>query len=163
MFINRDENQEIIDIVVPPELHLMIVDLMFAENKEVSEQMAKKCNVQRDEKTKKLVFNGNSCRELLKHVDFLRSISSIETLKYVDTFSKFNLVVDSCLSLQLIDDFEKHINNFRLSYLQLGISVTPKAHSVFFHIKYFCNKHKKGLGYFSEQAMEAVHSDFKNT
>ena len=71
--------------------------------------------------------------------------------------------MDSCLSLQLIDDFEKHINNFRLSYLQLGISVTPKVHSVFFHIEYFCNKHEKSLGYFSEQAMKAVHSDFKNT
>ena len=123
LFVNRDENQEIIDIVVPPELHLMIgvvnklYDHMFAENKEISEQWAKKCNVQRDKKTKKLAFNGNSCRELLRHVDVLRSISSIETLKYVDTFSKFNLVVDSCFSLQLKDDFKKHINDFRLSYV----------------------------------------------
>lgn len=47
--------------------------------------------------------------------------------------------------------------------MELGIEVTPKVHAVFFHVKEFCEKNGLGLGFFSEQAMESVHFDFKST
>lgn len=34
---------------------------------------------------------------------------------------------------------------------------------VFYHIENFCENSKRGLGFYSEQAMESVHSDFKTT
>ena len=49
------------------------------------------------------------------------------------------------------------------SYLHLEISITPKVHAVFHHIKDFCSKTAKGLGVYSEQAMETVHFDFLQT
>ena len=52
--------------------------------------------------------------------------------------------------------------------MSLGISVTPKVHIVFQHVSEFLNivnsggeKSSFGLGYFSEQAFEAMHYDIK--
>ena len=39
----------------------------------------------------------------------------------------------------------------------------PKVHTVFFHEHEFCDRHQTGLGIFSEQASEAVHSNFSVT
>ena len=36
-------------------------------------------------------------------------------------------------------------------------------HCVFFHVSDFCINSSRGLGFFSEQAMESVHSDFSKT
>jgi hypothetical protein len=52
---------------------------------------------------------------------------------------------------------------FKNDFLVLNSSVTPKLHAIFFHIPQFCEKEQKGLGFFCEQASEAVHSDFKKT
>lgn len=73
----------------------------------------------------------------------------------------FRFVVKACFSQNLEPNFQECIAKFRESYLDLEISITPKVHAVFFHVEDFCLKHKKGLGFFSEQAMEAVHFDFK--
>ena len=59
--------------------------------------------------------------------------------------------------------FEQTICDFKNSYLALGISVTPKVHTVFYHVPTFCRRHQVGLGIFSEQASEAVHSKFQKT
>lgn len=72
-------------------------------------------------------------------------------------------MVDSCFSINLTEDFENYINNFRKSYLDLRISVSPKVHAVFFRVPYFCNKVNKGLGFYSEQAVESTHHDFNAT
>ena len=44
--------------------------------------------------------------------------------------------------------------------MMLGISVTPKVHTVFYHIEEFCSLTKMGLGPWSEQASESVHKEF---
>ena len=38
-----------------------------------------------------------------------------------------------------------------------------KVHILIDHVPDFCEAKQKGLGYFSEQASEAVHCNFKNT
>ncbi len=59
-------------------------------------------------------------------------------------------------------DFAQSIDNFKASFMDLKVSsVTPKIHAVFFHVKECFSKHRKGLGFYSEQAIEAVHSEFK--
>lgn len=84
-------------------------------------------------------------------------------LKYVQCFQDFQRVVASCFSIDLDESFENQINKFRQSYQALNISITPKVHTVFFHVAHFCNKNNKGLGFFSEQAVESAHYDFNTT
>lgn len=123
---------------------------------------AKACHVER-EALFGGSFNGNSCHKLLSRVDALRAMCPIQALPYVDCFSAFQKVVHSCYGDKLDANYKLIIQNFAASYLQLGISVTPKVHAVFHHIMDFCEVHNVGLGRFSEQSVEAVHSDFKTT
>ena len=44
--------------------------------------------------------------------------------------------------------------------MALGIPVTPKVHAVIHHVGQFRELKKRDLGPWSEQASEAVHSDF---
>ena len=108
-------------------------------------------------------LNGNSCKKLLEHIDILQAICQITVQPYVVTFRAFRKVVRSCFSIHLDDDFEETINEFKENFIELGISVTPKVHAVFFHVPIFCKRHHTGLGIFSEQASEAVHSKFEKT
>ena len=43
------------------------------------------------------------------------------------------------------------------------VTVTPTIHILVFHVPEFCNFTKNGLGYYSTQAGEAVHPDFRKT
>ena len=54
--------------------------------------------------------------------------------------------------MELDPNFEAYIAEFKEAYMKVGLSVTTKAHIVFEHVADFCNKHQKGLGFFSEQA-----------
>lgn len=38
--------------------------------------------------------------------------------------------------------------------------MTPKVHAVYHHVIDFCENQQMGLGSYSEQASESVHSDF---
>ena len=108
-------------------------------------------------------LNGNSCKRLLEHIDILAADSPLHVLPYVDAFRAFKKVVRACFSSDLDINFEKAISDFKKSYLDLGISVTPKVHTVFYHVPTFCRRHQVGLGIFSEQASEAVHAKFQKT
>lgn len=163
-----DLDTNVMDIIPPPpELHLMIgvVNTIFehmlvAFNKETL-QWAKSCNVEKSITHAGAGFNGNACKKLLEKLDVLRANSPIGCLKFVETLDRFHLVVKACFGQTLDPNFEKHINDFKTSFLELEVSVTPKIHAVFFHVAEFCNSHEKALGFFSEQAMEAVHFEFK--
>lgn len=164
-----DDSKKILDIIPPPELHLMLgvvntmVDNMEKECEESTESWIRKCNVKREVANGGTGFNGNSCRTLLKKVDILRANGDIRCLKYVETFSKFKDVVDACFGVELDPKYCKKIDSFKNSYMDLSISVTPKVHAVFFHVQDFCSGKKNGLGFFSEQAMESVHHDYLTT
>ena len=72
----------------------------------------------------------------------------------------FKNIVHSCFGHELRKNYTSHIAAFQKSFTDLGVSITPKVHAVFFHIQDFCEKSGKGLGSFSEQSVESSHSDF---
>lgn len=123
------------------------------------------CFVAREVYYSKPSFNGNSSRKRLKNVKIFENIVhkyGRGCSKYVECFENFNLLVSACFSDALDENSESRVSNFKKSYISLNISITPKVHAVFEHEPYFCKKYKRGLGFYSEQAMESVHADFKN-
>lgn len=113
-------------------------------------------------------FNGNQCRTLLSSTESLAQILQEAGVFHVgapvlDAFTAFNMVRNTCFGVTCSPDFQVHIERFAVAFLKLGLSVTPKVHAVFVHVTQFLNRQQplnKGLGYWSEQASETVHSDF---
>ena len=166
--VKGDRESLIIDIYPPPELHLMlgVVNHLY---KAIEQEWAgvrhwaETCHVER-QAYQGGSFDGNSCRKLLKNVDHLQSMCPLQVLKFVKALRDFNQVVSACFGAELdVDCFAKYIHDFRESYLDLGIPVTPKAHRVFYHVEEYCRRNNSSLGRSSEQSLEAVHSDFKST
>ena len=155
-----------LEMIPPPELHLMlgVVNTLFTkmlmEFEDQALKWAKDCHVERAITRGMSAFNGNGCKTLLDKVDILRANSGLGCVKFVQTFQDFKKVVASCFGNSLNSNSKEKIAAFKKSYLALEISVTPKVHAVFFHIEDFCDRTQKGLGFFSEQAMESVHYDF---
>lgn len=150
---------EIIVFLPPPELHLLTgivnklhVHMLF-DYEDITLKWTEACHVQKRVSCGNLAFAGNACKALLEKVDVLKSICRRGCIKYFICFSDFKEVVTSCFSNKLNDDYKIIIKNFQRSYLALNISVTPKVHTVFFHVAHFCEKTNKGLGYYSEQAV----------
>ena len=110
-------------------------------------------------------FNGNNCLKLLRGLDCLKQIAEQKHIKqadgFIQTLSLFKDVVTSCFGTTLDPDFEAKIESFKQSYINLPVSITPKVHAVFHHIPQFIKRKNMGLGLFSEQATEALHSNFK--
>ena len=163
-----DEDKTFLEIIPPPELHLMLGVLNTLYNNLIKEaeqdalRWAKQCCVSREVYHGSSGFNGNSCRTLLRKIDLLHSNSrSLVTLKYVKAFSDFFAVVKACFSMNLDPCYKSKISEFRKSFLDLGIPITPKIHEVLFHVLDFCDENQIGLGFYTEQAMESVHADFK--
>lgn len=163
------EDRLFLDIIPPPELHLMlgVVNTIFShmlkEYEQESLTWASACYVQREITHGVPAFKGNSCKKLLNNIDLLRSAQNLGVLKYVKAFDTFKKVVEACFGNNLEEGYKSRIEDFKKAYMDLGISVTPKIHAVFYHVEQFCHKIGKALGFFSEQAMESVHSDFKST
>ena len=119
------------------------------------------CNIKMDPHHGGTV-NGNGCRLLLRSTDKLAANCSIQCLPFVMAFRAFETVVNACFSSNLDSNYKTFINEFK-TYFDLEISITPKVHAVIYHIPEFCDRHQRGLGLFSEQASEAVHSNFAMT
>jgi hypothetical protein len=124
-----------------------------------SQQWLQACHVER-EMIHGGSFTGNSCKILLSKVDLLEELCPESCKVYVNAFRSFGKVVSSCYGDHLDSTFESYITEFKEAYLQLGISVTPKIHAVFYHVAEFCKSKRKGLGQWGEQASESVHHDF---
>lgn len=166
VFSMLDPCKEIIEIIPPPELHLLlggvntIFNKMLIDFESVSLEWAKICNVERSFTHGSLSFEGNQCKKLIDNVDKLRAICGIDSLKFVKAFESLKKVVDSCFSSKLKDTFEKDIEEFKKYYGDLDVKVTPKVHAIFYHVTQFCKKSNRGLAFFSEQAVESLHHDF---
>ncbi|XP_065683561.1 uncharacterized protein LOC136096352 [Hydra vulgaris] len=110
-------------------------------------------------------FNGKDCMKVLRKIEELMQLTIAEkapdATKACQALSSFHQVVVSCFGYTLLPDYEAKICDFKDNYLKLPVSVTPKAHAVFHHVQQFIHQHKVGLGVFSEQATEALHSNFK--
>lgn len=164
--IEVSDDTKIIDVIPPPELHLMLgavnylVDRMVETFPMESAQWIEKCAVQREITHGGAAFTGNSCKKLLNNVDFLRSIGNLGCLPYVQAFTDLKDVVHNCFGIELRPDYTSSLDSFRESYAALNISVTPKVHAIWFHVREFCEKHQEGLGFYSEQAGESLHHEF---
>lgn len=160
----RDLSTPILQVLPPPELHLLTgpVNTLFnALQNEWPDCMewAAACHVMR-EALHGGCFTGNSSRTLLKRVVLLAAMAPPHCWPFIEAFKCFGDVVAACYGDSLQPNFEETIGRFQRAYLQLNISVTPKVHAVFFHVAEFCSSTQCGLGPWSEQAVEAAHSDF---
>lgn len=168
IFTPADDSVCILDIIPPPELHLLIgvvntlYNHMIIEFESNSLAWAQKCSVKRDFVNGSPSFAGNPSKKLLDKVDILSELCDIGCLKFVQCYRDFKLVVDACFSDYLKEDYDIYISRFKESYIALHIPITPKVHAVFFHVPDFCAKVKRGLAFYSEQAVESLHSDFKS-
>lgn len=92
----RDKDTKVIEVIPPPELHLLtgpvstIYKAMTAEWKD-SDKWLKASNIQQDG-LHGGTFTGNSARALLNKVDVLRSLCPLEILKYAKAFNAFQKV-----------------------------------------------------------------------
>ena len=164
-----DNNTKILDIIPPPELHLVlgvvntVMDDLLKNCEVHAIKYAKSCDAEREITHGGAGFKGGSCKKLLKGVNYLRSFNCFTCTKYVDVLQKFNDVVDDCFSMELKSSYTFSIKEFKKSYLGANLPVTPKVHAVFYHVEDFCKEKKKGLGFYCEQAVEPVHHDFDCT
>ena len=115
-------------------------------------------------------LEGNPARKFIKSVDLVeRELKKekeevvIKGLPLLEAAKSFNKVVEGCMGVELQPDWVVFIESFKEKYLATNMSVTPKVHMVFDHIKDFIKLKgdAHGLGYYSKQAMEAQHHDFK--
>ena len=159
----------ILDIVPPPELHLLlgVVNQLFR----MLQAVWPDANTWPSSLKMDLspyhggMFEGNECRKLLRNVDKLQQLaeakSAFQVFGIVEALRKFDAVVKSCFGSELHNNFSEKIQEFRDSYLAIpNASVTPKIHAVFHHIKDFVDRQMSPLGIYSEQAVEAAHQDF---
>ena len=158
----------IIDVIPPMELHLMlgIVNHLFQQHQSIwpqCKEWPKKLHIQ-EQPYHGGHFAGNDCHKLLQNVDLLQQMAensgAFQVMGFVETLRKFRLVVSSCFGNTLDESYSTKIDDFKNAYLSLNISVTPKAHAVFYHITHFIRRKKTSLGLYSEQATEALHSNF---
>ncbi len=176
LFADWSDDVEILDLILPPELHLMlgitaklydeVINRMKqeGEDSERIETWAKEHNNVREE-YRGGVMEGNKCRLLLKKaVDLGKELPSKYRV-YAIALHRFGQVVTSCFSKDLVQvggkNYEELIQEFHEVYLACGIRPTPKVHAVVTHVPEWCYKNQKGLGFASEQASESVHHDFK--
>lgn len=89
-----------------------------------------------------------------------RSHDSAIQFNFLHAFRTFKIVVDKCFGRNLVEGWEKAIENFRAAYLTLDLSITSKVHTVFDHVPDLCNDYGCGLGALSEHAYESLHRDF---
>lgn len=159
-----NDEMNVIELFPPPELHLMlgVVTSIYMSLEKLFPDTAKRWLTSNhlEKNLGRAAFQGNQCKKLLDSIDYLRSICDIGAVKYVSALKSFNDVVLSCFGIELKPDFKDKINKFMLDFMDTGIRVTPKIHAVFYHVPDFCEKFQKGLGFFSEQAVESAHFDF---
>ena len=108
-------------------------------------------------------MNGNACKKVLLKLDSLRRHVPRRLSKFVSALEEFETVRNSCFGQELHPDYKLNIIRFSKAYDQLGVPRTNKVHILVDHVPDFCDSKGKGLGFYSEQASEAVHCDYKKT
>lgn len=117
-------------------------------------------------------FTGNQCERLLNGVDILEAMlanhGAFCAMPVVHAMRCFRNVKTSCFGMEVQGNFESTVRTFEAAYLDLGIRVTPKVHTVVDHVvQFLClqrtlGKPMMGLGFWSEQVVEAAHHDFSS-
>ena len=162
------DGREILDILPPPELHLM-TGISFHIFKGIASEMGEDLAYKWVQKyvgkvDSSMGFKGKQARTFLKKADEMSRCRSPKfprkLMKYIRVLQKFDKVVSSCFGKNLKDEYKENIRMFRIAFMGLKLSVTPKVHCVFRHVQEFCERRGCGLGVFSEQVVENAHHDF---
>ena len=118
-------------------------------------------------------FKGGQCSKMLGNINILKDILESQNLrqdKILDSlilaFEALKDVKDGCFGLELSLDYKEKIQTYKERYMSTKLKVSPKAHALFVHVSEFLDLMEeeypnKGLGFWSEQASESVHYDFK--
>ena len=110
----------ILDILPPPELHLLlgVVNHIFQKMKSVwpnAEKWPASLNMKLGPYHGDM-FEGNDCRKLLRNVDELQQLaeaeSAFQVFGFIKALRKFDAVVKSCFGSDLEDDFLDKIQQF---------------------------------------------------
>ena len=144
--ISRSNNDLFLEIIPTMELHLLlgVVNHLFKILKTAWVEDVKwpaALNIQLSPYHEGM-FDGNECQQLLKNADVLQQLPDTNLVHNIfhinEAFKSFNLVVKACFGFILQPDFAERIENFTRCFLMItGASVTPKIHTVFYHIKVF--------------------------
>ena len=118
------------------------------------------------------MIEGNQAKKLLEKADNLIKYVGVQESSVLekindaaDVLKSFRVVVDACFGIKLNAAYQYAIEQFCSKFRKLpGITFPIKFHVVEQHISEFLERHgdgSQGLGVWSEQCMEACHSDFK--
>ena len=160
--ITGPENALILDIIPPMELYLLlgIVNHLYKILKATwadADEWPAALHIQ-PSSYHTGQFKGNQCRKLLYNVNTLQQLneeaSVLNVFGIIDTFKKVNLVVKSYFVFVLKADYANKIDQFKALFLAItNGNITPKVHSVMYHVKNFINRKRSPLGLFCEQAV----------
>ena len=67
--------------------------------------------------------------------------------KFANVFKTLNDVVAACYGCRLAADYVTKIKKFSRAYLDLGINIIPKVHTVIHHVQEFCALPDRGLAH----------------
>ncbi|PAA83701.1 hypothetical protein BOX15_Mlig016295g3 [Macrostomum lignano] len=163
------DSAELLDVVPPPELHMMLgivnrlldaLNASWGGNK--AYEWAYEAGICRQQYHGGCL-EGPACKKLLLKASELWSVLPPHLKLYATALQDFNAVREACFGQSLAADYSLYIARFQTTCRYLELSVTPKMHALFDHVPAFCGKYGKGLGSFSEQAVESAHSDFEAT
>ena len=174
----NDWDKEILDLVIPPGLHIMLgvvnqqVKLLEKEIPALVEEWVAYSQAQRVA-YQGGIFEGNGCKSLVDHVDYLEMLVKNDSssskhiaiaMSIIDVLRKFGKMRHACYAKTLQPDFETHIDNYSNSIENVhddhDVSIIVKNHIARFHVKEWCKRNEIGLGSRSEQAPEASHKQF---
>ena len=158
----------IIDLIPPPELHLM-TGVSFHIFKAIANEMGKNLAYKWVEKyvgkvDSSMGFKGKQARTFLKKAGEMSRSTNPKfprrLMKFIHALEKLNKVVSSCFGNTLKGNYKQNIRAFEIAFRALDITITPKTHCVFRHVQEFCERKGCGLGVYSEQVIETCHSDY---
>ena len=113
-------------------------------------------------------FNGEQCVKLLENTKALKALLKTASAEHVGgpigkALEAFNVVRKSCFGQTCSASYKVDIENFAHAYLNAKAPITVKVHCTVVHVPQFLDMHPgKGLGVWSEQAVEHLHSDFES-
>ena len=118
-------------------------------------------------------FNGNGCSKLLSPASLqrLQQLLPLGPVRdYLNCFQKLASVKSSCFhGKRLSGDYQVRIKEFKQAFLALQINMTPTVHILCEHVGDFVHtveqsgEKVQGLGAYSEQAFESMHSVVSKT
>ena len=118
-------------------------------------------------------FAGDDCKTFLDKIHIL-----IEELQknpeafqiaepIIIAIKSFNNIRKQCFAVHLDGDYKRSIQEFAHLWIKCGRNITLKCHVLVVHVPEFLDQQKNsypgyGLGFWAEQAMEGMHSEFNH-